>query len=223
MKIQLVSYTQPTKELQEQGVHDCQDLLAYCAKISNPQNQMNLEASDKLIKYLIKHKHWSVFEMADATLEITTTRDIARQIIRHRSFSFQEFSQRYANPEAMGEMFMLREARLQDTKNRQNSIIIDNEELQSQWNAAQQDVIDLAHDAYDWAIANGIAKEQARVVLPEGNTVSKLYMKGNIRSWIHYCALRSANGTQREHMEVAQKAAAVLTSIIPDFISFCDM
>jgi thymidylate synthase (FAD) len=223
MQVKLISYTQPTQELYEQGVHNCQDLLAYCAKVSNPQNQMNLESSARLIKYLIKHQHWSVFEMADATLEIITTRDIARQILRHRSFSFQEFSQRYADPAAMGDMFVLREARLQDETNRQNSIKVDDEYLQDQWDAAQQDVIELAKEVYDWAIANGIAKEQARSVLPEGNTVSKVYMKGNIRSWIHYCSLRAGNGTQLEHMMVALAAADVLCEIIPDFKTFCEL
>lgn len=221
MQVKLVSYTQPTQELKELGVSNCQDLLAYCAKVSNPQNQMNLQSSDRLIKYLIKHQHWSVFEMADATLEIVTTRDIARQILRHRSFSFQEFSQRYANPAEMGNMFVLRESRLQDTNNRQNSIKSDNKLLQEQWDLAQQEVIDLAREAYEWAVVNGIAKEQARSVLPEGNTLSKVYMKGNIRSWIHYCSLRSGNGTQLEHAEVAIAASEVLSSIIPDFKSFC--
>lgn len=223
MQVKLISYTQPTQELLDAGVHNCQDMLAYCAKVSNPQNQMKLESSARLIKYLIKHQHWSVFEMADATLEIVTTRDIARQILRHRSFSFQELSQRYADPAAMGSMFMLREARLQDTTNRQNSIAVDDADLQNQWYAAQQDVIDLSREAYDWAIANGIAKEQARAVFPEGNTLSKLYMKGNIRSWIHYCSLRSGNGTQLEHAVIAQAAAEVLCSIIPDFKQFCNL
>lgn len=223
MQVKLISYTQPTQELRDLGVSNCQDLLAYCAKVSNPQNQINLQSSDKLIKYLIKHQHWSVFEMADATLEIITTRDIARQILRHRSFSFQEFSQRYANPAEMGDMFVLRESRLQDTNNRQNSIKSEDTLLQEQWNLAQQEVIDLASEAYEWAITNGIAKEQARSVLPEGNTLSKVYMKGNIRSWIHYCSLRAGNGTQLEHAEIAIAAADVLSLIIPDFKSFCSL
>jgi len=222
MQVKLISYTQPTQELKELGVTNCQELLAYCAKVSNPQNQMNLETSARLINYLIRHKHWSVFGMADATLEIITTRDIARQILRHTSFQFQEFSQRYADPAQMGNMFEIREARLQDLKNRQNSITTDDEHLQEQWEAVQQDVIDLAKEAYDWAITNGIAKEQARAVLPEGNTISKLYMKGSIRSWIHYCSLRSGNGTQLEHAEIAKAAADVLCTIIPAFKSFCD-
>ena len=221
MQVKLISYTQPTQELRDLGVSNCQDLLAYCAKVSNPQNQINLQSSDRLIKYLIKHQHWSVFEMADATLEIITTRDIARQILRHRSFSFQEFSQRYANPAEMGDMFVLRESRLQDTNNRQNSIKSDDALLQEQWDLAQQEVIDLASEAYQWAITNGIAKEQARSVLPEGNTLSKVYMKGNIRSWIHYCSLRAGNGTQLEHAEIAIAAADTLSLIIPDFKSFC--
>jgi thymidylate synthase (FAD) len=223
MQVKLISYTQPTQELYEQGVHNCQDMLAYCAKVSNPQNQMNLESSARLIKYLIKHQHWSVFEMADATLEIITTRDIARQLLRHRSFNFQELSQRYADPAVMGAMFVTREARLQDTTNRQNSIATDDADLQEQWDAAQQDVIDLSREVYDWAISNGIAKEQARAVFPEGNTLSKVYMKGNIRSWIHYCALRAGNGTQLEHMMIAQAAADVLCAIIPDFKQFCEL
>jgi len=221
MKVQLVSYTQPTPELLGKGISNCQELLAYCAKVSNPQNQMNVDTSAKLIKYLIKHQHWSVFEMADATLEITTTRDIARQIIRHKSFSFQEFSQRYQDVTALEDSFVTREARLQHATNRQDSVEIDDIELQTSWVAKQQQLIHEARLAYKWALDNGIAKEQARVVLPEGNTVSKLYMKGNIRSWLHYCSLRVANGTQKEHSEVAKEAAKVLTHIIPDFKSFC--
>lgn len=223
MQIKLISYTQPTEDLRLLGINNCQELLAYCAKVSNPQNQMNLETSDRLIRYLIKHQHWSVFGMADATLEIITTRDIARQMLRHASFQFQEFSQRYANPEEMGSMFEVREARLQDTTNRQNSIAVNDEELQYQWNAAQEYVIAAAKRAYDWAISQGIAKEQARVVLPEGNTLSKLYMKGSIRSWIHYCSLRAGNGTQLEHALIARAAAETLSTIIPDFKSFCNL
>ncbi len=212
MNVRLVGYTQPVDMI---GIDDVQDLIAYCAKVSNPQFQTDFSRSEKLLNYLKAHAHWSPFEMASATMEVSTTRDIARQFLRHRSFSFQEFSQRYANPQDMATSFVLREARLQDDKNRQNSIVVDDEELQNQWNAAQQDVIDLAKEAYDWAIANGIAKEQARVVLPEGNTVSKLYVNGTIRSWIHYTELRSANGTQREHMALAVACAQAIAKIFP--------
>jgi thymidylate synthase (FAD) len=212
MSVRLIGYTQPVDMI---GIDDVQDLIAYCAKVSNPQFQTDFSRSEKLLNYLKAHAHWSPFEMASATMEVSTTRDIARQFLRHRSFSFQEFSQRYANPQDMATSFVLREARLQDTTNRQNSIVVDDEELQKQWNAAQQDVIDLAQEAYDWAIANGIAKEQARVVLPEGNTVSKLYVNGTIRSWIHYTELRSANGTQREHMALAVACAQAIVKIFP--------
>ena len=213
--VKLKSYTQPTIEMILDGVEDMQDLIAYCAKVSNPSAQINKETSEKLIKYLIKHKHWSPLEMVDATIEIDTTRDIAHQIVRHRSFSFQEFSQRYADPKEMGEMFELCEARLQDTKNRQNSISIDDDDLQSAWNIMQQEVIDKSEEAYLWAISNGIAKEQARKVLPEGVTKTRLYMKGSLRSWIHYIELRSANGTQKEHMDVAVECAKEIARIFP--------
>ena len=213
--VKLKSYTQPTIEMILDGVEDMQDLIAYCAKVSNPSAQINKETSEKLIKYLIKHKHWSPLEMVDATIEIDTTRDIAHQIVRHRSFSFQEFSQRYADPKEMGEMFELCEARLQDTKNRQNSISIDDDDLQSAWNIMQQEVIDKSEEAYLWAISNGIAKEQARKVLPEGVTKTRLYMKGSLRSWIHYIELRSANGTQKEHMDVAIECAKEIARIFP--------
>lgn len=215
MSVRLMGYTQPDEDIDIEGLDDVQDLIAYCAKVSNPQFQNDFSRSDKLLNYLSTHKHWSPFEMASATMEVTTTRDIARQFLRHRSFSFQEFSQRYANPQDMATSFVLREARLQDLKNRQNSIDTTDEELQHQWNQAQQDVIDLAKEAYDWAIANGIAKEQARVVLPEGNTVSRLYANGTIRSWIHYTELRSANGTQREHMALAIACASAIAKIFP--------
>ena len=213
--VKLKSYTQPTIEMILDGVEDMQDLIAYCAKVSNPTAQINKETSEKLIKYLIKHKHWSPLEMVDATIEIDTTRDIAHQIVRHRSFSFQEFSQRYADPKEMGEQFELCEARLQDTKNRQNSISIDDDDLQSAWNIMQQEVIDKSEEAYLWAISNGIAKEQARKVLPEGITKTRLYMKGSLRSWIHYIELRSANGTQKEHMDVAIECAKEIARIFP--------
>lgn len=214
MKVRLIGYTHPVEDLDEE-IGDVQELIAFCAKVSNPQLQTDFSRSEKLLQYLIKHKHWSPFEMASATMEVTTTRDIARQFLRHRSFSFQEFSQRYANPAEMGDRFVLREARLQDVTNRQNSIDTDDETLQEQWNAAQQDVIDRAQEAYDWAIANGIAKEQARAVLPEGNTISRLYAQGTIRSWIHYIELRSANGTQKEHMAVAVACAEAISKIFP--------
>jgi thymidylate synthase (FAD) len=197
------------------GLDDCQELIAFCARVSNPSNQMNKETSDKLIKYLIKHKHWSPLEMVSACLEINTTRDIAHQIVRHRSFSFQEFSQRYADPAEFGDQFVLREARLQDEKNRQNSIDVDDEVLHNEWCDRQQKIIDLAKETYQWAIDNGIAKEQARAVLPEGCTKTRLYMNGTLRSWVHYIDLRSANGTQKEHMEIAQSCAKVIAEIFP--------
>ena len=193
-----------------------QDLIAFCARVSNPSNQMNNETSEKLIKYLIKHAHWSPLEMVNVCMEIDTTRDIAHQIVRHRSFSFQEFSQRYANPAEFGDQFVTREARLQDTKNRQNSIEIDSEEdIHYAWAAKQQEVIDKAREVYDWAIAAGIAKEQARAVLPEGNTKTRLYMNGTLRSWVHYIDLRGANGTQKEHMQIAHACAKVIAEIFP--------
>jgi len=199
----------------EADLNDCQELIAFCARVSNPSNQMNKETSDKLIKYLIKHKHWSPLEMVSVCLEINTTRDIAHQIVRHRSFSFQEFSQRYADPAEFGDQFVLREARLQDTQNRQNSIDVDDEILHNEWAKRQQYVIDLAKGTYEWAIDNGIAKEQARAVLPEGNTKTRLYMNGTLRSWVHYIDLRSANGTQKEHMEIARACAQVIAGIFP--------
>ena len=214
MKAKLIGYTQVSPHVEE-DLKTVQDLVAYCAKVSNPQGQMNMETSDRLLSYLIKHKHWSPFEMASATIEVETTRDIARQFLRHRSFSFQEFSQRYANPESMDKTFVVREARLQDPKNRQNSVATDDTELQGQWDAIQWELIRHARQTYDWAISKGIAKEQARVVLPEGNTISRLYVNGTIRSWIHYVELRSANGTQREHMDLAVEIGNALTGIFP--------
>ena len=213
MQVKLISYSKAPDELK---LDDCQELIAYCARVSNPSNQMNMETSEKLIKYLIKHAHWSPLEMVSACLEINTTRDIAHQVVRHRSFAFQEFSQRYANPAEFGEMFVTREARLQDTKNRQNSIeLSDESELHHDWAAKQQEVIDKATQVYNWAIDNGIAKEQARVVLPEGNTKTRLYMNGTLRSWIHYIELRGANGTQKEHMDIAHACAKVIADIFP--------
>ena len=221
MNVTLLSYSQPTDEFRSQGVDDAQELIAYCARVSNPANQFNTQTSEKLIGYLVKHQHWSPLEMVSACLEITTTRDIARQILRHRSFSFQEFSQRYADPTAeLGEAFVLREARLQDTKNRQNSVVVDmdsedNRFLVAEWNRRQQQVIDLVKENYTWAIGAGIAKEQARCMLPEGNTVSRLYMNGTVRSWIHYIMLRKENGTQREHMDIALACAQAISAIFP--------
>ena len=214
MNVRLLSYSQPTQEFADLGISDAQELIAYCARVSNPSNQYNTETSDKLIRYLVKHQHWSPLEMVSACIEITTTRDIARQILRHRSFSFQEFSQRYADPTKDLD-FVLREARLQDTKNRQNSIATDDLELSREWYHKQQTIIDLVKGTYDWAINNGIAKEQARVILPEGNTVSRLYMNGTLRSWIHFIELRSANGTQKEHQDVAIACAQVVAQIFP--------
>jgi thymidylate synthase (FAD) len=214
MKVSLVSYSQPTVEFQEQGIGDAQELIAYCARVSNPSNQFNTETSDKLIRYLVKHQHWSPLEMVSACLEITTTRDIARQILRHRSFSFQEFSQRYADP-TRDLNFVTREARLQDPKNRQNSVDTDDHLLQNEWFRAQQRVIYAAQREYEWAIKNGIAKEQARAVLPEGLIESRLYMNGTLRSWIHFIELRSANGTQKEHQEVARACASAIAAIFP--------
>ena len=214
--VRLVSYSTPTEEFAQDGIENVQDLIAYCARVSNPSAQINSETSAKLIKYLIKHQHWSPLEMVNAVMEINTTRDIAHQVVRHRSFAFQEFSQRYANPAEFGDQFVTREARLQDTKNRQNSIEIDNEsDLHYEWQMQQQKVIDKAKEVYDWAIANGIAKEQARVVLPEGNTKTRLYMNGTLRSWVHYIELRGANGTQKEHMDIARACAQVISEIFP--------
>lgn len=214
MKAKLIAYTQPV-ENEIIGLTDVQDLIAYCAKVSNPKGQADLSTSESLLNYLIKHQHWSPFEMATATVEIETTRDIARQMLRHRSFAFQEFSQRYADPRDMENTFVLREARLQDTKNRQNSVDVEDPRLSAEWRMRQQDVIDTAKEHYRWAIDNGIAKEQARVVLPEGLTVSRLYAQGSIRSWIHYVALRSANGTQREHMDLAVEIGKAISKIFP--------
>jgi thymidylate synthase (FAD) len=219
MDVKLVSYSRPTEEFAEHGITDAQELIAYCARVSNPANQFNTETSEKLIRYLIKHAHWSPLEMVSACIEITTTRDIARQILRHRSFSFQEFSQRYANPvEDLN--FVIREARLQDAKNRQNSVELDlsdaeQRELSRLWQEKQQAVIRASREAYTWAVNNGIAKEQARAVLPEGNIESRLYMNGTLRSWIHYIELRAANGTQKEHMDIAKACAEVIATVFP--------
>ena len=217
MNIKLISYSQQAIDTDKQDEFDLpnlQDLVAYCARVSNPSNQANSETSERLIKYLIKHKHWSPLEMVSACIEVETTRDIARQLLRHRSFSFQEFSQRYADPTKDLD-FVLREARLQDTKNRQNSIETDDANLQRRWEEQQTFVIKCARSAYDWAIVNGIAKEQARAVLPEGLTVSRLYVNGTLRSWIHYIDLRDGNGTQKEHAEIARACAEVIAKVFP--------
>ena len=211
MRVKLISYSAPVEDT---GLNDIQDLVAFCARVSNPSNQMNSETSEKLINYLIKNKHWSPLEMVSACIEIETTRDIARQMLRHRSFSFQEFSQRYADP-TTDLAFVVRDARLQDTKNRQNSIPNEDRELCSEWDRRQKELIHLVKENYDWAISNGIAKEQARAILPEGNTVSRMYMNGTIRSWLHYIELRCANGTQLEHQEVAIACAEAITKIFP--------
>ena len=220
MTAKLISYSQiPAGGFV--GGDDAQDLIAYCARISNPSNQRNKDTAEKLLKYLIKHKHWSPLEMVSACLEIETTRDIGRQILRHRSFSFQEFSQRYADP-TQDLDFVTREARLQDEKNRQNSVEVDDLELQEEWDALQEININGARSAYNWAISKGIAKEQARAVLPEGLTMSRMYMNGTLRSWVHYIELRSGHGTQKEHMEIARECAVAIAPIFPmikDFVN----
>ena len=221
MNVSLVSHSQPTGEFKDMGIADAQELIAYCARVSNPANQFNTDTSEKLIRYLVKHQHWSPLEMVSACMEIVTTRDIARQILRHRSFSFQEFSQRYADPTAeLDEAFVLREARFQDTKNRQNSVDLDMADEQQkllayEWERAQKRVLYAVKKEYKWAIDNGIAKEQARAVLPEGLTVSRMYMNGTLRSWIHYIELRASNGTQKEHMDIARACAQAIAAIFP--------
>jgi len=223
MKAKLISYSQPPKDA-DIDLADAKELVAYCARVSNPDNQNNKKTSEKLLQYLIKHKHWSPFEMVSACIEVETTRDIARQFLRHRSFSFQEFSQRYADP-TQDLSFVLRECRLQDPKNRQNSISFDSDpniqldlkkvELLTEWQRRQHGIINRAKECYEWAVENGIAKEQARAVLPEGLTVSRLYVNGTLRSWIHYIELRRANGTQKEHMELADLIGDVVSEIFP--------
>ena len=222
MKVTLVSSSQPSKELVEQGIVNAQELVAYCARVSNPANQNNTDTSEKLIRYLIKHNHWSPLEMVSACLEIEVTRDIARQILRHRSFSFQEFSQRYAVADLGWEF---KETRLQDTKNRQNSIALSGaslteQNLMEQWKWKQEEVISAVEHSYNWAITNGIAKEQARAVLPEGLTLSRLYMQGTLRSWLHYIELRSGPETQKEHRLVAQACAAAIEPVFPMITEF---
>lgn len=215
MKVKLISYSQPSAEFWREsgGMTSLEDLISYAARVSNPGNQQNKETASKLIKYLINNKHWSPLEMVSATLEIQTTRDIARQILRHRSFSFQEFSQRYADPTSME--FVSREARLQDQKNRQNSIETNNPVLEEEWQKIQSEVMFSVLNAYRWATDNGIAKEQARCVLPEGMTQSRMYMAGTLRSWVHYIQLRAGNGTQKEHREIALACADVFKDVFP--------
>ena len=222
MEVRLVSYSKASEfQTYEDGpLLSVQDLIAYCAKVSNPNNQINRETHERLLNYLVKHKHWSPFEMASACLEIKTTRDIAHQIVRHRSFSFQEFSQRYAEPKEQGEIFEYAECRLQDLKNRQNSVETDNVMLHHEWHEQQEKVVEAAQAAYEWAIENNIAKEQARKVLPEGLTKTTLYMHGTIRSWIHYIELRSANVTQKEHMEIAHACAEAISLIFDNIKAY---
>ena len=224
MKVRLVSYSKPSEfqTYDDEPLLGTQDLIAYCAKVSNPNHQINTATHEKLLNYLVKHKHWSPFEMASACLEIDTTRDIAHQIVRHRSFSFQEFSQRYANPKEMGDMFEYAEARLQDSKNRQNSIETENVMLHQEWFEQQEKVIQACTEAYEWAIENDIAKEQARKILPEGLTKTRLYMNGTIRSWIHYVELRGANGTQKEHMDIAHACADAIAKIFPNIKAYAN-
>lgn len=224
MNVKLISYSQVNVGAFNDDEYTeypatVQDLVAFCARVSNPANQFNTQTSERLIRYLIQHKHWSPLEMVSACLEVETTRDIARQFLRHRSFSFQEFSQRYADP-TKELSFVVRDARLQDTKNRQNSIETSSIDLQRGWEIKQEHVIRAAKHAYEWAIQNGIAKEQARAVLPEGNTVSRLYVNGTLRSWVHYIELRSGNGTQKEHVEIAKACAAVISKVFPMMETF---
>ena len=213
MNVKLIGVTAPVADH-----NTAEDMIVYMARVSNPSNQNTTRDNDKLIRYLIRNQHWSPFQMVNIVMEINVTRDIARQILRHRSFSFQEFSQRYADP-TKDLSFELREARLQDTKNRQNSIETDDAELQSEWQIKQINLIAEAKAAYDWAIEKGIAKEQARAVLPEGNTMSKIYMQGDLRSWIHYCQLRMENGTQKEHMEVAKECWEIIRDKFPNVVA----
>jgi thymidylate synthase (FAD) len=227
MHARLISHSQPTGRIHSgepafKGLDNIQDLIAYCARVSNPSNQANTKTTPKLLEYLIKHKHWSPFEMASACIEIETTRDIARQLLRHRSFSFQEFSQRYADIRDLDDSVVIRKARLQDPKNRQNSVMTDDINLHQSWETHQRLVWNAAMKAYSWAIENGIAKEQARAVLPEGNTPSRLYVNGTIRSWIHYIELRSANGTQQEHMDLAKAVAEAIGKIYPKALEFVE-
>lgn len=214
LKVKLISYSKPHENISSEGLESIQDLIAFCARVSNPSNQYNKETSEKLINYLVKHKHWSPLEMASVCLEIETTRDIARQILRHRSFSFQEFSQRYADPTKDLD-FVIREARLQDTENRQNSIDTKDPAIITWWDAKQKFIIEYVKQTYKEAIEMGIAKEQARAILPEGNTISRMYVNGTLRSWVHFIEVRSGNGTQKEHMEIAREVACAIAEIFP--------
>lgn len=217
IKTKLIAVTKPVVE----GIEDAKDLIAYCARVSNPSNQMNMDTAEKLINYLIKYKHWSPAEMVNCVVEVECPRDIARQLLRHRSFSFQEFSQRYADVTALGDSFIIREARLQDTKNRQNSLKTDDQELILAWNIKQQEILNLVEEYYNWAIVNGIAKECARVILPEGNTMSRLYVNGTLRSWLHYVEVRTEAGvTQQEHVELARMVASVIAEAFPQISNF---
>jgi thymidylate synthase (FAD) len=217
IKTKLIAVTNPVVE----GIEDAKDLLAFCARISNPSNQFNMDTADKLVSYLLKYKHFSPFEMVNCVVEVECPRDIARQLLRHRSFSFQEFSQRYADVTALGDSFVIREARMQDTKNRQNSVKTDNQELMLEWNVKQQEILNLVEEYYNWAIVNGIAKECARVILPEGLTMSRLYVNGTIRSWLHYVEVRTEEGvTQQEHVELARLIAKVIAEAFPQITNF---
>lgn len=217
MKAKLIAVTKPIVE----GIEDAKDLIAYCARVSNPSNQMNMDTAEKLINYLIKYKHWSPAEMVNCVVEVEAPRDIARQLLRHRSFSFQEFSQRYADVATLGDSFFLREARLQDTKNRQNSIVTDDTNLQSEWELRQKQILSSVKEHYEWAIQNGIAKECARVILPEGLTMSRLYVNGTLRSWIHYIEVRTEAGvTQQEHVELARLIAQAIAEAFPQITGF---
>ena len=225
MKATLLAHTQLSMRIHSgetghKGLDNIQDLIAYCARVSNPANQANTKTTPKLLQYLIDNKHWSPFEMASATIEVDTTRDIARQLLRHRSFSFQEFSQRYADVNGLGDAFVIRDARMQDPKNRQNSIPCDDVGTQVWWDAQQKFIIEHVQRIYNEALEKGIAKEQARAILPEGNTKSRLYVNGTIRSWIHYCELRASNGTQQEHMDLAKAIAQAIGRIYPSMIDF---
>jgi thymidylate synthase (FAD) len=225
MKVRLISYTRPTEEFEKySGIENPQEFIAYCARVSNPSNQLNHETSGKLLEYCVRNSHWSVFEMCNAVLEIETTRDIARQLLRHRSCAFQEYSQRYADPTKDLE-FVTREARLQDTKNRQNSIELDvntsaDKEIASLWEEKQREVLKIVKQNYQWAISNGIAKEQARAILPEGLTVSRLYANNTIRGWLHYCEVRTDPSTQKEHRELAHAIAREIAKVISYFDKF---
>ena len=217
IKTKLIAVTNPVVE----GIEDAKDLLAFCARISNPSNQFNMDTADKLVSYLLKYKHFSPFEMVNCVVEVECPRDIARQLLRHRSFSFQEFSQRYADVAALGDSFVIREARMQDTKNRQNSIALSDNSLKDQWEVKQQEILALVKEHYEWAISNNIAKECARVILPEGLTMSRLYVNGTIRSWLHYVEVRTEEGvTQQEHVELARLIAKVIAEAFPQITNF---